>query len=283
MKKFFSLLLTTVLALSMVATTAFAAESTGNVSIDISTNTAKVGDTFTVTVNSAAKIIAVDGFNVSYDPEEVELISVADATGWETEQEFILTYKGSRSDTPVKLNFENNTAESKYAWYYSSGDDLQWYACDGFAVMTFKVKEGTEGQDIEIKLNENSSSKGENGNGYNSGVEGYQYYCDVETVTVEGNEPEEKITNDDTPSEVVAADGTNRKVWDITVSAGLAKNDTLKAVLSHETAGTQDVAIKFADGVVDGDLDIGFSLSVKFQDWTKAAATTLEVVKVAAN
>lgn len=173
MKKLLSLALATAMAISTVATTAFAAN--GNVSFTFDKTEVEPGAEIAVTINSAAKTISTDGFYVTYDVDKFEVVSMTDDAGFSgNDALYTLQYINSRGKE-VDREFsiaENNASIGSVSFGFANTEDVEYIAKNGFAVIKFRAKSDASGT-ADFVLNENSA-----------GASSYKGVVDTVSVTV---------------------------------------------------------------------------------------------------
>ena len=179
MKKVISLLLSAAMSFSVVATAAFAAE--GNVQFSFDKDTYKPGEEITVTIDSLAKTISTDGFNVAYDTSKIEAVTILDDAGyadgeggWWTIQ--YLNPRGQQLDREFSVH-EINHETGVVGFGFANTEDVDYLEKLGFAQIKFKVKDDATGTAI-FTLNENSG-----------GADGYVGVNDTKEITIESDTP----------------------------------------------------------------------------------------------
>lgn len=259
MKKVLSLLLVVMMTVSLVATTAFAAN--GNFTFSLDKTEYAAGDTVVVTVNSLAKTITTEGFNVKYDPAQVSFSAIkADGVVVPAPALIYLEYD-FYGVSVEKVRFqvaENNASESQVAFGFGATDNQTYFAKDGLVTIEFTVNEGATG-DLTFILNENSG-----------GTNGYVGVVDTQTAAVKGNEPEKD--EEKTVDAGTLNNTAETKTFQATIGADLIGTG-VTAVLAHPTHGEQEVGLTF-DGW-SGEAKAVFNIVVKFLDYANAADTTL--------
>lgn len=174
MKKLLSMALVASMAISALVTTAFAAN--GNVSLRVDDNKTEVapGEQIVVRIDSAAKAISTDGFNVKFDTEKFTCDSVTNSKGkrafnvsyYDEDEEDYVNQKYSVASTADEAN-EGGVV----AFGFAGTESVEYSEAKDFAILTFTAKKGASGT-TEFVLNENSAGTN-------------RYVGVVETYTVE--------------------------------------------------------------------------------------------------
>lgn len=160
-KRFLSLLLSLLLLLSLVPATALAAS--GNISMTVSSSTGKmdtlhVGDTVTVTVSNQAMTVSTFTFNVQFDKDKFECVSIVGADS-EYPDDIGLEKEAGKTTwvsalTKSTLQEANNTAAVGFGW--AATDDINYKAAT-IVTITFKAKAPGS---AEFVLSEDSGGTG---------------------------------------------------------------------------------------------------------------------------
>ena len=160
-KRLLSLLLSLLLLLSLVPATALAAS--GNISMTVSSSTGKmdtlhVGDTVTVTVSNQAMTVSTFTFNVQFDKDKFECVSIVGADSEYPDDIGLEKESGKTTwvdvQTKSTLKEANNTAAVGFGW--AAADDTKYKAAT-IVTITFKAKAPGS---AEFVLSEDSSGTG---------------------------------------------------------------------------------------------------------------------------
>lgn len=209
MKKFISMLAGVVMASSLFAATAFAADGNPNWSMTIDKNgkdALEIGDEVVITLASEAKSIGGDIVKVYFDTDAFECVNVTDADGYAWDEgEFLLAKKNYY--TP---SLNQNAKNVSFSWL-SMGANVSKKSSDEFAILTFKAIAASEG--AEFTLYEESSS--DTGDGYIGYID-----AEKETVVVNGGEPPYEPTWTAASSEWAAPAGKKAIWWPVDFAAG---------------------------------------------------------------
>ena len=160
-KRFLSLLLSLLLLLSLVPATALAAS--GNISMTVSSSTGKMdtlhaGDTVTVTVSNQAMTVSTFTFNVQFDKDKFECVSIVGADSEYPDDIGLEKESGKTTwvdvQTKSTLKEANNTAAVGFGW--AAADDTKYKAAT-IVTITFRAKAPGS---AEFVLSEDSSGTG---------------------------------------------------------------------------------------------------------------------------
>lgn len=138
MKKFISMLAGVVMASSLFAVSAYAA----NVTATADKTELKVGEKVVVTIDSAAKEVAVDSFYLEFDKDAFTCDSVLNSKG---KSSFTLSYYDEDEEVTMTNKFEAATAEGAntegaVGFSFTAGNGISYDKKSGFAVITFTAK-----------------------------------------------------------------------------------------------------------------------------------------------
>lgn len=230
MKKVISLLLSAAMSFSVVATAAFAAE--GNVRFSFDKDTYKAGEEITVTIDSLAKTISTDGFNVAYDTSKIEAVSIIDDLGYADEMGIwsipYMNNRGQQQDREFSIH-EINHDTGVVGFGFSNTEDVEYLEKTGFAQIKFKVKDDATGT-ATFTLNENSGGTG-----------GYVGVNDTKVITIESDTPTpQPAVNSVTINEgdTATVNGGETKQLTVTVDAVNGADDTVAWSIDPETPAT---------------------------------------------
>lgn len=245
MKKFISMLAGVVMASSLFAVSAYAA---GNVTFTADKTEVKEGETVTITINSLAKTVSTDGFNVQFDKDLFEVTSVAG--------NYYEAYHAIKQVAPpidkmydaVSTVAEAN-ATGTFGFGFAGANDVNYQAAADLAKITFTAKVAG---DAAFVLNENSA-----------GASGYKGVVDTINVVVKGDEPVTPpapvVTWKEADASWVAPEGKKAIWWPFDYEAGTFPGHVFVEV----TDGTRTETIGIGtDAAYDVNGAVSFAVAV---------------------
>lgn len=268
MKKIISLIVCIAIVFSF-SVVSFAAGET-NFTLTASATEVNEGDTFTITLSTAAiKAASLTGgfYIVENGTAAITCTDVKDGMGYTGYISAGGPFPATCTDfaTTSTVNANNTcgfalaaTAEANYP---AQNIIVATFTADKAGTVDFSVYESSDGTDGKTADRVGTIS-----------------------VTIKGSEPvlDEAIEVGATSTDDAEA-GT--RTWAVEVGADLIANGKIKAVLTNSHAdvaadNTQEVALSFGTVDKDSEMDCQFNVVVKFQDYAKYAATTnLDIVK----
>lgn len=222
MKKFISMLAGVVMASSLFAVSAYAA----NVTATADKTELKVGEQVVVTIDSAAKEVAVDSFYLEFDKDAFTCDSVLNSKG---KSSFTLSYYDEDEEVTMTNKFEAATAEGAntegaVGFSFTAGNGISYDKKSGFAVITFTAKK--EGAAV-FTLVEDSAG----------GADQFSGVASTINVTVKADEP--PVDNNNYGTAGNEFEGKATKYWTVNYEAGAFTGTdviTLKEKDSDKTA-----------------------------------------------
>lgn len=215
MKKFISMLAGVVMASSLFAASAYAA---GNVAFSVDATEVNVGETVTFTIDSNAKNISTDGFNIAFDTTKFECVDILDDAGYSIKGEgdeaiyLFMQYKSGRNTVDLVYScssLEDAAKNGTVAFYVPQGTAQDINEKAPFAQVVFKAIEAVD--NATFTLNENSA-----------GGDKYNGVCDTINVTAKATtvEPPYEPTWKAASSEWTAPEGKKAIWWPVDYAAG---------------------------------------------------------------
>ena len=251
-KRFLSLLLSLLLLLSLVPATALAAS--GNISMTVSSSTGKMdtlhaGDTVTVTVSNQAMTVSTFTFNVQFDKDKFECVSIVGADS-EYPDDICLEKESGKTtwvdvQTKSTLKEANNTAAVGFGW--AAADDTKYKAAT-IVTITFRAKAPGS---AEFVLSEDSSGTG-GFKGQVSSTSAKILKSPIASVTASVDAPVKGKALDTTVDIGTATGYTSKVEWykgntatgtAVTGSAAANQVYTVKITLTAKTGESFDAAL----------------------------------------
>ena len=268
MKKLLSLLMATVMATSLFATTALAA--TTNVTAEFSATEVAVGDTFTLTIKTGEQTIYNEDIRIIFDKYSAfEVVSTLDAQGRDRHRlPWTDEWEETNYVTLEELQLEAGNG-FKYDWLAMNPTKFD---ATTVAVITLKALEaGTFNISVEEYTNYTDATD-------HTGFDGV---AATQQIVVKGAEPEEPEAP--VVGETPVVDAENKaKTWTVDIDADyVAAGDTLTAILYDTTneTDTQPVTLSMGNNVVVGGAAWSFTLKATFENAAKMADIGLRVSK----